>query len=332
MHTYRAILVPLDGSPLSENALPLAIGIARRSQARICLAKVCNSTQPRDMPADRRVQQERQRELTALERLAKQASSASGVTTEVALLDDWADPDEQDTTVMPASRIASRLLGYASATDIDLIVVTTHGRGGISRLWLGSVADQLIHNAAMPIVLMRPDASAPRPALERAFERILIPLDGSPLAEHAIAHALALGTPGETVYTLVQILSPLLAEHVVPPYTVGLPATAYAQLESEARAYLRSIAQYLRPHARAVSTQLVVADPAEAILQMAVALRAELIAMTTHGRGVLARTVLGSVASRVVRGAEIPVLIYRPEGAAQWQRPEEMVAAQPVEV
>jgi nucleotide-binding universal stress UspA family protein len=321
MDTYRAILVPLDGSALGEHALPLAIGVARRAGARLCLARVYGRAHAPDLEADAAELAERQHALCALEALARQARAASGQAIEVALLDDEAGDGEAGA---PASRIAGKLHSYAAATGIDLVVMTTHGRGGLSRLWLGSVVDSLLHQASLPILLTRPEVCATSRAPGEPFSEILIPLDGSPLAEHAIAPALALGSPEHTSYTVLQIVSPLLAEHTVPPYSAGLPAAEYAQLEGAARAYLSALAARLRDHAARVRIELAVAEPAEAILRFAAEHRVDLIAMATHGYSVLARTVLGSVADRVARAADVPVLVYRPEGAARWRHPPEL--------
>lgn len=306
METYRNLLVPLDGSQLSEHTLPLALNVVQRTGAQLYLA--CVATGPGtadDMRA-------------YLDTLATRLRAAGAANVATALL----ELTSTHPLVPPGPRrVALALHEYACAHGIDLILMTSHGRGGLSRLWLGSVADALLHEARSPLLLLRPDDARDAQAYQAGFAHILIPLDGSPLAEHVIRPALALGTPGYTRYTLLQIISPLLAEHTVPPYGTGLLYDELPSLEAEAHAYLVRIAAAIRPQAVQVRTKVMVAEPAEAILACAREQQAGLIALATHGRSVLARGVLGSVADRVARGADVPVLLYRPTGVQQWQHP-----------
>lgn len=309
MEPYRAMLVPLDGSPLSEQSLPLALGIARRLAIPIYLARVVEAESGLGDAVAERVHHGRACAERDLETLAARLRDEVRLPIATALL------DEHD---QAGHGVAATLYAFAHAIGIGLIVMSTHGRGGLTRLWLGSVADALLHLATLPLLLVRPDSAAPAQA-ERLLDTILVPLDGGALAEHAIEHALALGTPGRTTYILQQIISPLLAEHTVPPFSSG-PTRAEAEaLAAEARAYLLRAARLFGAQQGQVRTQVCVADPADAILAAAREQHADLIAMATHGRGVLARTVLGSVADRVVRNADVPVLVYRP--AAQWPEP-----------
>ncbi len=318
MQPYRAVMVPLDGAPLSEQALPLALGIARRSGAHVFLVRVASARSaagrggPRDaVPPE-----------PYLDALAARLRAEANLPITTVLLDAG---DEARPT---AQALAETLHEFAAAYQADLIVMTTHGYGGLARLWLGSVAEALLRLAEIPLVLLRP-ATPARALAYAGFEHVLVPLDGGSLAEYALAPALALGTAGRTRYTLLQVISPLLAEHTAPPYSLGLPSADAQQLAREAERYLARTAAKLAPHAGPVHTQLAVAEPSEAILRAARESGADLIAMATHGRGALGRSLLGSVADQVARAADAPVLLVRPTATAHWQHPPILQTAEP---
>jgi nucleotide-binding universal stress UspA family protein len=141
-------------------------------------------------------------------------------------------------------------------------------------------------------------------------------LDGSALAEAIVEHAVGLGTLMDAEYTLLQAIDPLIGEHTVPPYAVGLAKTTFEELRAEAQRYLERVARDLRARSVQVQTHLVIAEPAVAILDYAREHATDLIAIATHGRGALGRALLGSVADAVLRRAGVPVLLYRPSAAA----------------
>jgi len=100
------------------------------------------------------------------------------------------------------------LQGYARRHDIDLIVISTHGRSGISRLSLGSVTDSLIRHTTIPVLVVKPSASYLNPQITKAFKRIVVPLDGSTLAEQILPRVLALAKIEEAEITLLNVLTP----------------------------------------------------------------------------------------------------------------------------
>lgn len=305
MQPFRSVMVPLDGGLLSEQALPLALGVAQRAGAQLVLVHVATAHDTLARAGPRAGEPPE----PYLDALAARLRAEAQVAVATALLDARADCDGLHG---PAHALARVLTEFAAAYHSGLIVMTTHGHSGLARLWLGSVADALLQSAELPLLLLRPTTPARQPS-PAGFARILIPLDGSPLAERALGPALALGSPGHTCYTLLQLISPLLAEHTVPPYSVGLPNTDVELLMDAGRRYLARTAAGVGPAAQRVRTQLLVAEPAEAIVRVAREWGADLIAMATHGRGALGRTLLGSVADQVARGADVPVLLCRPE-------------------
>jgi len=299
---YRAILVPLDGSAFGEQALPVALSIARRASATVRLAHVHMAGQSPFMnlsmiSADDIDGQARALERAYLERVAQRASSCLGTPTPIDLLD---------------GPIATALCAYAQASDVDIIIMSTHGRGALRRVWLGSVAAALIRQAQTPILLVRPQQEHMHSTHEPDFRHVLLPLDGSSLAEQALEPAITLGTLTQARYTLLQALDPLIAEHTRPPYAVGLDRRLLADVKDHATTYLERVAARLRARSLQVETTLVVGSPAHAICDYARAHAVDLIAMATHGHGGLSRLLLGSVTDAVVHTADVPVLLERP--------------------
>jgi nucleotide-binding universal stress UspA family protein len=218
-------------------------------------------------------------------------------------------------------RVPEAILHHAAGVGADLIVMTTHGRGPLARFWLGSVSDELARRAAMPVLFVRPREAEPDLAREPIVRRVLIPLDGSPVAEQALEPALALGIGAQVEYTLLRVVtsSAELSYGPAGGEVTGFPEALKRLRESDqeeskrAAEYLEALAGRLRTRSLVVNTRVLQNDrPASAILDEASARGVDVIALATRGRGGFKRLVLGSVADKVLRGAETPVLTYRP--------------------
>jgi nucleotide-binding universal stress UspA family protein len=302
---YHSLLVPLDGSVESEHALPVARSIALHAHATLHLAHVHMPSQIiyiDGLPViDEALHSlSREHERTYLQTIAQRLTQHPDLALSVANLE---------------GPVVPTLLAHAAATATDLIIMTTHGRGGLSRLWLGSVADNLIHRTTVPLLVVRPQAAPPDLTSEPIFRHILIPLDGSALAEQILESAVALGTLMEADYTFLYVVQrPLLAGR--PPIT-DLDERAHetmARAQHEAQRYLDSVAHQLQAQGLQVHTRVITAHhPASAILEEVRQHPTDLIALATHGRSGVARLLLSSVADKVLRGAETPVLLYRPK-------------------
>jgi nucleotide-binding universal stress UspA family protein len=300
---YRSLLVPLDGSPFSEHALPLARAIACLSGATLHLVHVHVITALISVDAipvfDEALDaQDRAREQTYLDNLARRLSHDGAVRVTTAVLDD---------------PVAGALQTYAAAHDVDLVVMTTHGRSAFSRFWLGSVADTLVHCASMPILLLRPQETPPDLAQLPEIKHILVPLDGSALAERILPPATALGALTNAAYTLLHVI----ALDAVADYAMDWPiarseAGTLAALRADAQTYLDRVAERLGAQSLAVHTAVIGGQAAPAILEYARDHGIDLVALATHGRSGAARILLGSIADKTVRGATTPVLLYRP--------------------
>jgi nucleotide-binding universal stress UspA family protein len=298
---YRSILVPLDGSAFGEQALPVAVGIARRAGAALEVVLVRSVS----LPASAVPRSDKENPLVAeayayLDEAVTRLASGIGVPVTATL---W------------EGSIPDALNEHARTQGVDLVVMTTHGRGGFSRFWLGSVADDLVRRASVPVLLVRPLETAPALTQEPILRHVFIPLDGSSLAEQVLEPAVTLGQLLETDFILLRIVKPVLfAGHdpaVFGDPAMGQPATE--QLQAEARTYLEGVAERWRAQSLRVQTRVIVnMQPAVAILEQSLEPPDGVIALATHGRGGLTRALLGSVADKVVRGATMPVLVCRP--------------------
>jgi nucleotide-binding universal stress UspA family protein len=296
---FRKILVPLDGSSFGEYALPLALAIARRAAAPLELVHVYTPVGPNAFRTPGSSLPE-ERAQAYLEQLATSLSERWEVTIGVTVL---------------AGPAANTLHDHAIDTGADLVVMTTHGRGMLARAWLGGVADTLVRRLPMPVLLARPHEEALdllEGVHELAFEHVLVPLDGSPLAEEALAPATALGELMGAEFTLVQAIEPVMLTYAPAAQASGVDERFLEQWRAEAAAYLEGVAGPMRDRGLIVRTRVIYGPPAVAIIDYAREHAADLIAMCTHGRGGIARMLLGSVADKVVRGAGAPVLIKRP--------------------
>jgi nucleotide-binding universal stress UspA family protein len=219
---------------------------------------------------------------------------------------------------LPENLVASSLLeGYvtealerhARETGADLIIMTTHGRTGVSRAWLGSVADSLVRHSTFPLLVIRPLEDGKSFPTAR-FEHFLVPLDGSEVGEKILEPTMELGKAMGARFTLLHVVSP----HVTVGARVSpLPSGHLKERAAKAEAYLQGVAERLE--GEGIQAEPVIEShyaPARAILKTAEASGVDLIAIATHGYTGVKRAILGSVTDKVLRGAQWPLLLLRP--------------------
>jgi nucleotide-binding universal stress UspA family protein len=298
------ILVPLDGTRSAERALPLAVRLARSSGATLHLVRIhVRAERPPlslegmpviDAEADSRGWgAERDYMVKIRERLGPR----SELPTRIAVMD---------------GPVETVLATFVALHAIDLIVMATHGRRGLARAWLGSVGDALLRSSRVPVLLVQ---ASEETALDTPGRpRILIPLDGSRLSERVVEPAIDLGRSLDATYTLLRVVNPLGVVGELPAALApGMGKAAAAEREAEARDYLSRIGWWMQDRGLEVDTTVVPSErPARAILEESERAGAALIAMATHGRHGVTRLVMGSVAGGVLRGARVPLLLYRP--------------------
>jgi nucleotide-binding universal stress UspA family protein len=286
------ILVPLDGSTFAEQALPTAIDLAARTGRRLQLVRVhVPRSSPTDVPGDARwdalVHEEGEDYLRGI---ADRCQREAGLVVRTELLD---------------GTIATALATYVQERGIGLVVMTTHGHGGISRAWVGSVADALVRRVRVPVLLLRPcDRCSPLLVAPRAHH-VLIPVDGSELSARILEPAFQLGGLWGAHFTLL---------HVLPPERPGSRAVdGPDDPRSFAELVLDELAAPLRARGATIDIAVVEGSvPANTILDFAASNAVDAIAIATRGRGGWERVAIGSVADKVMRGSMLPMLLFRP--------------------
>ncbi len=298
----RSILVPLDGSSVAEQALPVAVTIAERARCKVKLVLVHQpllGVEPGPAYTKMELAMEKA-DRDYLRSVVARYRERLGRTLTSAVLE---------------GPVAATLTQYGRELSADLVVMTTHGRGGIRRAWLGSVADQLIRISDVPILVVRAQDREQTPSVN--LGGILVPLDGSPLAEAVLEPVTALARLWDAEVSLVQVVRPItLTSDPVLPFPVGYSDQVTRIRREAAHDYIRDVAERLREAGVKASGVAVTGGAvAETLLDLARPERVGIMAMATHGRGGVRRLVLGSVADKLVRAADVPVLVVRPRGA-----------------
>jgi len=300
---YRSVLVPLDGSEFAEQALQVAIAIAQAARARVRLVLV---HQTATVLKDRRSTGD----LSTKARLATLKAERGYLRQVAARVKE--STGTKVTGVTLHGPVAATLGEHIDLTGADLVVMTTHGRGMLERAWLGSVADALLRSVKVPMLLVRPREKAP-PTAGFKVSRILVPLDGSPLSEQVLPSAVAMARLLGAELSLVQLVEPVVLPSEFPLGTADFDPNLTTRMVEQARDYVRSLASALRAEGvRVTGTSSVTPTMVSGLLELAHDPAVGMVALATHGRGGLQRALLGSVADKLIRGADRPVLVYRP--------------------
>ena len=307
---FSKVIVPLDGSDLGERALGHAMLVAGALSIPMELVEAFDVLPPAvhnrssRMALDQMLAEQRRRSQRYLSEVAELVQPA-GCPLSAVTLQGW--PEQA-------------IIDHAGADPEALVAMSTHGRGGIARWALGSVTDRVLHTVTNPVLIVRATGTEPVPA---EIGTVLVPLDGSDLAEMSLEYAIDLAAALGASVALVRV------SHTHDYYRsrlAGLASAAGHSLaswveelmrddEAEVTDYLARVQHRLateRPEADQVETLHLLHDsPAQAVIDQS-ALRPTLVVMASHGRGGLGRLVMGSVADRIVRHSDAPVLVVRP--------------------
>ncbi len=324
---FERILIPLDGSARAARAIPVAARIARVTGGSLVLLTVVPPAEALAWPEVALYPPEAQakeRERAALE-LSRVANSAPlrGI---------------QAVQEVLQGSPAATILDVVQERQIDLVVMCSHGRTGIVRWALGSVAQKVARLSPVPVLILRNGASElidEQPRIRPM--RVMIALDGSVLAEQALQPAAelsaALSAPFPGALHLVRVL-PFPNE-----FEYGQDdalAKARQQDVQEAQTYLRDLQTRLLkewPDMYIMTSLAMSMDIAQTLLSIAetgegegmnaITSTSDLVALATHGRSGPARWVMGSVTERILGATDLPLLIIRPRLAAASERPQE---------
>ncbi len=318
---FTKILVPLDGSTLSEKALPYAIGLAQTTGAGIVLARVADKSEIHSVHDVEKLLQEIEDYLHRVRNYIANTSTHFQ---------------------LPASRMecyaihghaTQEVCNLARSTGADVVVMTTHGRSGLSRLATGSISGQIIHSIGMPVVLVRPQVSDSNSellqetllslgepcetwmeSLHRPTSSILVPMDGSDGAATALAPAMQLAArTGATIHLISAVSAVDLVGY---GYLLGTPygARGVEDLEEEnrkhAQNYLESISRQIVAAGLAAPIKVIKSgDADQVVLDYARSTRPLAIVIATHSRGLIGQFLLGSIAEKVMRESHLPVMM-----------------------
>lgn len=297
---WGIILVPLDGSPLAERVLPYADAVARATGASLTLMTAVENH--RDGVGARLPALRERLEHGARDRAAQHLEGAA------ALLRSWG---RTVSTLITSGRPAEEILDAAERLNAALIAMATHGRSGLQRWLVGSVADKVMRLSRRPTLLVRP-AEEQGPLQPLPLTRLMVPLDGSPLAEQALTIAVEVARGAGARLLLVRVepwVSTTLAATGEAAALVNVDDLE-AAVAHEAEQYLAEVRGRL-PVDLPVDTAVLRGTPALELIAYAERAQVDLTVMSTHGRGGLQRLVLGSTADRLVR-AGLPCLLVPP--------------------
>ena len=316
---FKHIMVPLDGSSRAESALPVAARLARASGSQLTLLRVVTPAIELDV---------RPMPLATTSELAleEEVARANGYLVQLAASNELEGITVRTETL--SGPVAKTLLLFTHLQQVDLIVMCSHGSTGLKRWVLGSVAEKVARHSAIPVLVLHEDG--PKLSIAPADPvRLLVPLDGSTLAEAVLTPAAqlcaALAAPGRGTLHLARVLKRPPAAEDEQEYPV------YETARAEAMTYLQTIIARLKQGEAAVldltmsATVQVQTDVAETLIRLAEHGEGgkgserfdacDVIAMATHGGSNLTYWVMGSVTERILHGSKLPMLIVRPEEA-----------------
>ena len=298
---FRKILVPLDGSDEAEAILPYVSHIASGMDLEVTLLSVMDrgATEMSETYFSRLYERAEQEAKGRLHNAAHQLQQ-EGVRTEELVVTGRAD---------------SEITEAADRLGCNLIAMSTHGRSLLGRGILGSVADRIVHTARIPVLTITPDKVRAYHGSDTLVTKLVVPLDGSALAETVLPHVREIASKLDYKVVLLRVVRPLhyfwVGEH--PPEI----DEENAHMENEARAYMEATAEKLSQDGIDVEWRVLVGHPTTIVLEQVRDIPHSIVTLTTHGRSGFRRWLIGSLAESLVRSGGDPVLIVPPEEQAE---------------
>jgi nucleotide-binding universal stress UspA family protein len=292
---FQHILVPLDGSALAEAALPVAASLAKTLDASITLIHVIEKNAPQAVHGEHHLT-DPDEACSYLDRLAREAFPP-GVQV------------DQHVHTSEVSNVARSIVDHVGEFAPDLIVMCSHGSGGLRDILVGNIAQQVIAQGKRPVLLIHPLSDTPVPF---QCKQILVPMDGKPAHEHGLGIAAGLGSAYHAILTLLFVVPTLgtLGGHQAATGLL-LPGTMSALLdmnEQAAEDYLEAQGQRVRASELQIDQVVVRGDPTPTIADFAGKLPADLIVLGTHGKAGAGAFWAGSVAPKLAGLTAIPLL------------------------
>ena len=298
--TAFKLVVPLDGSEVAEQALPFAISLAGAS-GEICLIRVASPPDPFYDDVLRRYlpvtdQDHERRESDALQALVETTSNYETAGSNVSFAVRTGDPAEE-------------LLKAADSFEADMIVMASHGRGALDRWRFGSVADRVARTSRIPVMIVRANLDSAVTATPR-LKRLVLAHDGSELADRAVPFTVTLSQRLGLPVRVVRAIDPARIAGGAAydlPFNDAVVEQMETNVRSEAERSISSVLQQLQAGGVEATGEVIVGPAGPALLGFAKP--GDLLIVTSHNRCGVRRWLLGSVAEKLVRLAEVPVLL-----------------------
>jgi nucleotide-binding universal stress UspA family protein len=299
---YEKIVVPLDGSELAEVALPYVEELASRLKTEVTLLQVISRAYHvyssgegtgRISYTDEEMRPLKARAGDYLKKVASRLEG-KGINTR---------------TEVGVGIAADEIIKLADENSTGLVTMSTHGRSGVSRWALGSVADKVVRGTKQPVALIRAKGARPDVREKDILDKALVPLDGSKESEAVIPYIEELATKLGVEVTLLHMLAPNDYIHS------EAQLKQMESLRAPAKDYIESVAAKLKQKgivAIAKFSEIGLGVEAEEIIKLADETHVDLVAMSTHGRSGIGRWVIGSIADRVLHEGNTPLLLVRP--------------------
>ena len=292
---FQRILVPLDGSKLAEQVFPHVAELAKAFGSEVVLVAVCEPEEKDYGHACR----------LYINNEAKQLSGAMGKGSAVTIKAE-----------VLVGKPAKQILDYAEENDIDLIIISSHGRSGITPWSLGSTINKLLHKIGIPLIIIRARETPIEPAKSKLFERILIPLDGSKRSAVVLPYVVELTKKLKSEVILIQVIE--LGHHV---HTImGLDYIPFKDrdidsMRTEAQKYLGEVSEQFLATKATIRCEVRLGDTAKGIIKYASETDSRLIALASHVHSGIEDWFYGSVTHKILHASGQSVFLVPSEGA-----------------
>jgi nucleotide-binding universal stress UspA family protein len=308
---FKHLLVPLDGSRLAESALPAAVRLAQLLGATLTLVHVIERKAPQEVHGERHLTT-REEANAYLEEVRRRAFPAT-------LHVNCHVHSEEVTDV------AKSIVEHISELTPDLIVMCTHGRGGLRGWLFGSIAQQVIARHAAPVLFIRPTEYGTAPPF--SCRRLLVPLDGSPAHEVGLAMAAGLAQACRAMVHIVMVvptISDLFGERAATGRLLPKAMTEVLEVaQQSADTYLARLVHPLEASGLDVTAEVSRGDSVTAIVNTAQKINADIVVLGTHGKSGLDALYSGSVAPKVATHTRVPLLLVPLPSSQESEAPAE---------
>jgi nucleotide-binding universal stress UspA family protein len=296
---FERILVPLDGTATAGGILPYVSQLASGLNTPVVLLTVVDAEEA-DVPNWVRTRLE-----NAESEIRRRLEFVADMLRDEGLT---AEP------VVSFGKPAEKIVQIAEREGCGLVAMSTHGRSVLGRGVLGSVTDKVIHSSHLPVLTITPDKAELYRRDGETISRVMVPLDGSPLAEAALPVAERLAQTLSMELILVRVIN--TGSQYAGILDDARSVDILPEIEAEATAYIERLAGNIRVRGLEVRAEVLKGSPAETLVEYARRTPQDIVAMTSHGRSGLARWWLGSISEALVRSSGDPVLVIPPpEGA-----------------